>query len=147
MTSPQARLDGTRRVVRCLTCGAELGRIWDNGVGERHFLFPNSMGLTEAGVWATTRRGRRAGDHGHDPYRRRLPVAGSLTPRSNPFPSIALEPTGYPLRVRCPQCRQLQGMEAAAIDVLVPEPEDPPQAFLTWPLSEPFERIGEPGEG
>ena len=51
MTGWQARLDASRRVVRCHDCGVVLGRIWDDGTDERQFLFPNTMDLSRAGVW------------------------------------------------------------------------------------------------
>lgn len=146
MTGWQARLDASRRVVRCHNCGVVLGRIWENGTGERHLLFPNTMDLSRAGVWSERPRARRAKHFDRPPYRRPLPVAGSLTPGRNPFAAIALEPTVYPLRVRCPWCKEVQGIDAAAITVVVPEPGDPPEPFKTWPLVEPFEGIGRPEE-
>jgi hypothetical protein len=141
MTGRQVRLSVSRRIVRCDACGAELGRIWDNGVGERHLLFENSMALKK-GIWTKTRRARRAEHFGRAPYRRAMPITRLVTPGVKVDVAVGLEPTSYPVRVRCSRCGLTQSIEAAAIGVTTPEDDGNPEP-VSWPLSEPFNRIGE----
>jgi len=114
--------------------------------GDRHFVFPNSMAPNESGVWAMTRRARRAARFGQPAYRRPLPVGRSLSPNKNPFESIALEPKTYPVAAECPRCGLAQGIDADQIDVVVPDPDDNADPYITWPLSDPFESIGAPDD-
>jgi hypothetical protein len=73
-------------------------------------------------------------------------VSRSLSRSKNSFASIALEPTVHPVQITCPRCHEKQRIDAAAIDVLVPEAGDSAKSFLTWPFSDPFESIGQPDE-
>ena len=135
----------TGRKVLCAVCGETLGRVWQY-MDERHLLFPSSFNQNLEGIWGMTRRGRKADHFGWRPYRRPVPLDWDLGSRGKPFSvATALEPKIYPMVVRCPTCALKQRIEADQIGVIVPGPDEDPEPFLTWPMTDPFELIGESG--
>ena len=86
---------------------------------ERHLLLASSFAPKADGVWAMTRRGRRAKWFGYEAYRRPLPLNRQLSRGKNPFAiTTALEPKVYPVVVRCPRCELKQRVEADQIEVI-----------------------------
>jgi hypothetical protein len=144
MTSWPAQLDRSGRVVRCHNCRGTLGRVWEDAIGERHLLLPNSFGLSD-GVWKTTRHASRSTKHSVQPFRRRPAVADLVTTSVNEY---ALEPRlpEFPLTIQCPRCSEHSSVAIDLVDVVAPLVAPDKSSEKLWPLTDPFSSIGRPDE-